>query len=235
MRRAVLMVIMIVLMPQFNNQVSGNSSTDDLDTDPKHNLALAFYNQLNSPDLQYDVFEMALKGYRYFTENNKLKNDSILTIVDFSKPSSEKRLYVINIKSRTMVLHTWVAHGRNTGMLMAEKFSNTPNAYQSSLGFYLTDMPYVGSNGYSLKLDGMEEGINHNARARAIVIHGADYVSESFLTQNGRLGRSHGCPAVPMQENKMLIDLIKDKSCLFIYHPTNDYFAQSKILGKTAV
>ena len=229
------MVIMILLMPQFNNQISGTSKADDLDTDPKCNLSLVFYNQLNSPDLQYDVFEMALKGHRFFTENNKIKNDSILTIVDFSKPSSEKRMYVINLKSRALVLKTFVAHGRNTGMLMAEKFSNTPNAYQSSLGFYLTDMPYVGSNGYSLRLDGMEEGINHNARARAIVIHGADYVSESFLEQNGRLGRSHGCPAVSMQENKMLIDLIKNKSCLFIYHPSSDYFAHSKIVGKTAV
>ena len=167
-----------------------------------------------------ESFIKALEGYYQWKDNGKVQKD-ILTIVDFSLSSKEERLWVIDLKNNQILFQSLVAHGRNSGIEYATSFSNKPESHQSSLGFYTTGETYIGNHGYSLRLDGLEKGLNNNARKRAIVIHGADYVSETFIENNGRLGRSYGCPSVPEKLSKELIDTIKNKSCLYIYYPSN--------------
>ena len=173
------------------------------------------------------ALEMALEGYEKL--NSKLTNE-VLTVIDFSLPSTEKRLWIIDPENGEILLHSVVAHGRNSGGLMAEKFSNTPESYQSSLGFYLTAETYQGKHGYSLRLDGLEKGYNDMARARAIVIHGADYATEAFAKSVGRLGRSLGCPALPSDLSKEAIDLIKNGSLLFIFAQDKNYLEKSSLI-----
>jgi hypothetical protein len=136
--------------------------------------------------------------------------------------SNVKRLWVIDLASKTILFQSLVAHGRNTGEEFADNFSNAANSLKSSLGLYTTEEVYHGKHGLSLRLDGLEKGINDNARDRGVVMHAADYVSSSFVKNNKRLGRSQGCPAVPVAISKGIINTIKDKSCLFIYHPKLD-------------
>ncbi len=179
---------------------------------------------------QFESFSKAFEGYEQLKLQGKVENE-VLTIVDFSLSSSEERMWVIDMTTKVVLLQTLVAHGRNSGNDIANSFSNKSESYQSSLGFYLTGEVYQGKHGMSLRLDGQEYGINDNARDRAVVIHGADYVSESFVKANGRLGRSQGCPAVSYKVHKELIQLIKDKSVLFIYHPSRNYVAKSKLVS----
>jgi hypothetical protein len=154
-----------------------------------------------------------------------MASNKIITIIDFSLPSTARRLWTINMVTGEILFNTLVAHGKNTGQNIAEKFSNIPQSYQSSLGFYLTDQVYTGKHGHSLRLKGLEKNINDKAWERAIVIHGADYVSESFIKAHGRLGRSHGCPAIPPELTDDFIRTIKEGSLLFIYHPGYDQHA----------
>jgi hypothetical protein len=192
-----------------------------------------YYNQWNlqQAGLAEDAFKYALKGYDYLVKCNQVQNKNIITIVDFSKPSTEKRLYVLDVRNGKILYHTLVAHGRNSGNQYATKFSNQPESHQSSLGFYVTSNTYRGSHGYSLRLKGCEKGINDKACERAIVVHGADYVSNSFVNSHGYLGRSYGCPSLPAGITKEIIDVIKQGSCLFMYHPSRSYSAQSKIIN----
>ena len=166
-----------------------------------------------------ESFKMAMDGYFQLKEKGIIQKD-ILTIVDYSLSSNENRLWVIDLKKNSIIFQSLVAHGRNSGNEFAATFSNKPESYKSSLGFYLTGETYYGKHGYSLRLDGLDKGVNNNARDRAIVVHGADYVSESFIKQNGRLGRSLGCLALSQELTKEVIDTIKNKSCLFIYYPS---------------
>ena len=191
------------------------------------------FTELNIKDLSFEAFQQAYIGFKKLQLQNKLNNSNLLTIIDFTKPSTQKRLYIIDISEKKLIERSLVAHGRNSGSLNANSFSNTPQSYQSSLGFYLTAETYYGKHGYSLRLDGLEKNINDNARDRAIVIHGADYVSESFIEKYGRLGRSFGCPALPKAKSKAIIDVIKNKSCLFIYSASETYAAQSNYLQPT--
>ena len=184
-------------------------------------------NSFSAPN--EEVFAKALKGYYKMEEEGRLKNRK-LTIIDFSKSSTEKRLWVIDMDDNKILLESVVAHGRKTGDEYAVQFSNTIDSHMSSLGFYKTGETYIGSNGFSMRLDGLEKGINDNARVRAIVVHGANYASEKLGIQQGRLGRSYGCPAVPVEINKELIELIKDESCLFIYATKQDYLNRSEYL-----
>jgi hypothetical protein len=179
--------------------------------------------ELSPPSLP--VLELALNGYAQL--QNKLKKP-LLTVIDYSLPSTQKRLWIIDLAQQKILLHTVVAHGRNSGALLAEKFSNRPESYQSSLGFFQTGEAYQGKHGYSLRLDGLEAGINDQARARAIVIHGADYAKETVAATAGRLGRSLGCPAVPPDLSTPLIKLIKEGSLLFIYGKDPNYLRMSK-------
>lgn len=155
----------------------------------------------------------------------------VLSIVDLSQPSSHKRLYVIDLMARKLLFHTYVSHGRNSGQLMAGRFSNEPSSYQSSLGFYRTLGSYQGKHGLSLQLQGIERGINDNAFDRAIVMHGAEYVCEDIIRQTGRLGRSQGCPAVSPALSQPIINTIKGGSCLFIYAPDPAYLRKSTYLA----
>ena len=177
-----------------------------------------------------DVMKYALAGYAQLNSEGKLANKDIITIVDFSKPSTEERLFVINLKTKKVIAKSLCAHGKNSGEVWAEKFSNNSESYQSSLGFFVANETYCGSNGFSLKLDGQEPGINDKARDRGVVIHGADYVSKDFIASTGRLGRSQGCPALPIEKNAKIINLIKGGTCFFIYHPNKNYKKQSAFL-----
>lgn len=187
-------------------------------------------NNISMPSLV--SFKNALTGYAKLVEEDKIKNE-LLTIVDFSLSSAEKRMWILDMTTNKVLYHTYVAHGRNTGGKMATKFSNTSNSFQSSLGFYVTAETYFGKNGLSLFIDGMEEEFNSNARNRYVVMHGAAYANPDFIKRTGRLGRSLGCPAIPEALTKEVIDLIKGQSALFIYHPNKNYLQNSTYLNET--
>ncbi len=159
-----------------------------------------------------------------------LSDSDLFTIIDYSQASTQPRLWVFNLENTELIYEELVAHGRGSGENLPTKFSNQHSSYQSSLGLFKTEETYFGRNGYSLRLEGLEQGVNHAARERAIVFHGADYVDPSFIAKHGRLGRSHGCPAVNPAVNKELIDTIKNGSLVFIYYPDQDYLAGSKFL-----
>jgi hypothetical protein len=190
------------------------------------------YNELhlNQLGLQENIFRAALQGHRKLQHQNKLCTPNIVTIADMSQSSIRKRLYVIDLERREILFHTYVSHGKNSGELYATRFSNTPRSLQSSLGFYVTGPVYNGKHGISLQLIGQEPGFNHLAADRAIVVHGADYVSEQFIRQTGRLGRSFGCPAVASELAEPIINTIQDGSCLFVYSPDPAYLKNSPLL-----
>jgi hypothetical protein len=185
---------------------------------------------LGSLGLTRQAFDYAYKGFTYLKEAGKIENDAILSIVDFSRPSSEKRLFVIDLDNVKLLFNTYVAHGMNSGKAIAKRFSNSMNSLQSSLGFYETENTYNGKNGYSLHLLGLERGINDNAYRREIVMHGADYVNEQMIQKKGYIGRSWGCPAIPENVHIPIINEIKNGTCLFIFSPDKNYIKRSKIL-----
>ena len=200
------------------------------------NSTLDLYNSLNAnsfamPSVQ--SFTQAVQGFDLLKSQGKIKKN-LLTLIDFSKSSNTKRLWIIDMDTKTILYNTLVAHGRNSGNEFATSFSNLGSSNKSSLGFYATGEIYMGKHGESMKLDGLEPGVNSNARNRAVVMHAADYVSESFAKQHNRIGRSLGCPALPNHLNKEIINLIKGKSCLFIYHPSTDNAQVAKLLSKKA-
>jgi hypothetical protein len=185
---------------------------------------------LDKKGLSKKVFDLAIKGYNNLLQKRLIHNKNILTVIDFSKPSSQKRLYVIDLKRNKVMFQSLVAHGRNSGLEYATSFSNENDSHKSSLGFYITLNTYSGECGYALKLKGCEKGFNDHAYERAIVMHGSEYITEQFLHSNGFLGRSWGCPALPEKISKKIIDVIKNGSCLFLYHPTQKYLLTSPIL-----
>ena len=176
----------------------------------------------------YACFAKAMTGFKRLKQEGKITKD-YLTVIDFSLSSTAKRLWIIDMDTQTVVYNTLVAHGRNSGDEFANQFSNDNSSNKSSLGFYATGEIYNGKHGQSLKLDGLEAGINDNARSRGVVMHAADYVSETFAQAHHRLGRSQGCPALPGNLTKEIVNLIKGKSCLFIYHPTQNYATASRL------
>lgn len=207
------------------------TGTDNMDA------KLALYDQmgLSELELSQDAFDYAIKGYEYLRSIGKLSNDQIVTIVDFSLSSAKKRLFVIDVKNGKLLYHTYVAHGRNSGKEIASSFSNSPESFKSSLGFYVTKNTYSGAHGYSLRLEGEEKGINDNAISRAIVMHSADYVNKNLINSQGYIGRSLGCPALPKELYKPIIEKIKNGSCLFMYSPVSDYASTSKLLQLASV
>ncbi|MCG2615788.1 murein L,D-transpeptidase catalytic domain family protein [Terrimonas sp. NA20] len=186
---------------------------------------------LETIGLSRQAFDYAQKGWNKLFREGKLSNDSILAIADFSQPSSQKRLYILDLKEYKVLFNTLVAHGRNSGKEVATSFSNSSSSYKSSPGFYVTGETYNGKHGYSLKLNGVEKGINDNAYNRAIVVHGADYVDESYVANQGYIGRSQGCPAVPEREAQPIINTIKNNTCFFIYEPGKSYTSRSAMLN----
>jgi hypothetical protein len=186
---------------------------------------------LSEAGMNQTVFNSALQGFKKLDSTGIITNDSIVTIIDFSQPSDKKRLYVLDLASKQILFNTLVAHGRNSGKLWTSSFSNASSSQKSSPGFYVTGETYMGDNGYSLRLDGLEKNINDNARARSIVMHGASYVDQSSINALGFLGRSWGCPAIPESLNKDIINMIKDGTCLFIYSLDKNYQKRSALLN----
>jgi hypothetical protein len=218
-----LCVTAISWAPAEGKKVAATTTTIPTETHSAKELFNEYVNtvyqasSLNQSGLSQQVFEKALTGFFNLKAANKLsKNSGIITVVDFTKSSREKRMWIIDVLNKKLLLNTWVAHGRGSGGDLADHFSNTNESHQSSLGFYVTDDVYFGKHGRSLRLDGVDEGFNTAARNRAIVVHAADYVSQGAIAQLGRLGRSHGCPAVSPEVSDMVINTIKGKTLLFI-------------------
>ncbi len=226
MKKIFLFIILFIFYPFLNKAVSEEpvGLKDKIDVYSILNLS-----QLG---LSQEAYQFAVKGFNKLKEQGKLLNSSVLTIIDFSQSSNNKRMYVIDLYKKALLFNTYVAHGRNTGDEFAEKFSNIPGTFQSSLGFYVTENMAVGSKvGLSLILKGIEKGFNDKAREREIIIHGADYATEDFIHKYGRLGRSYGCPSLPPDLIKPVAETIKDGTCLFIYKHDEKYIHQSKVLN----
>lgn len=179
-----------------------------------------------APGLTTKALSLGLMAYKHAQENGGIKK-SILTIIDYSLPSTRKRMWVFDIHHNQVLYNTYVAHGKNSGDLYATHFSNTPESKASSLGAYVTQNSYIGGKGLSLNLKGLESGYNSNAYNRRVVIHGAWYMQPAFIHSHGRAGRSWGCPAVNPSEAKPIINTIKDGSMVFAYYPDKNYINHS--------
>jgi ribosomal protein S17 len=195
-------------------------------------IDLLYHEIKPGKELEKSIFQLSMVGYYNMKKNELLHDDSVLTIIDYRKASKNKRFFVINLVEKRVLYSTLVAHGKGSGAQFAELFSNKPGSLKSSIGFFITDDSYYGKHGYSLKLQGVEPGVNDKAMQRAIVIHGASYVSESFIKRYGRLGRSWGCPALPEEITRQVIDEIKGGSCLFVYSEDQDYLKKSTFLNR---
>jgi hypothetical protein len=185
---------------------------------------------LSKLGMSREALRYAYKGVQVLERKGILHNTNILTVCDFSQPSSNKRMYIIDLANKEVLLNTYVAHGRNSGLQYAEHFSNADRSLESSLGFYVTKSTYYGGHGLSLRLAGLEPGFNSNAESRAIVVHGAIYIGASRLG-SPYMGRSWGCPAVPQEMAPKVINLIKNGTCMFIYHPSQKYLETSRIIN----
>jgi len=225
--RKVIIYLFFILIPVINNARVTETVPDGIVNEDIYTTV-----SLSETGLTRDVFDLAIKGLKKLESDGKLNNPNIVTIVDYSQSSNKKRLYVIDLKNKKLLFNTFVAHGRNTGEEYAKSFSNDEGSYKSSLGFYITEHPIIGSHtGFSLQIDGVEKGFNDHAVQRAIIIHAAEYVTENFIRKYGRLGRSYGCPSLPPEMNKPIIDAIKGGTCLFLYNPNKDYLSNSDLLN----
>lgn len=206
------------------------SSIKDVETDNAMFEATYYnlYDKLSlDGKLSREAFDYAIDGYRKIEK----EKSNILTVVDFSQPSTNKRMFIIDLDKQELLFSTYVSHGKNSGGKYATSFSNRNGSNKSSLGFYLTGKTYKGRNGYSLALNGLEKGINDKARERAIVVHGASYCNPSIVEHGGTLGRSFGCLAIPTSITRQIIDTIKDGSLIFVYAENKHYLTESKIIN----
>lgn len=203
---------------------------------PTQSTAASFDNTLltqlsgAAPKLNVEVLQQALKASSCAVSNG-VEMPERLAVIDFSLPSSEERLWIFDLASGKLVLRDLVAHGKNSGNLESTVFSNIEGSHQSSIGLFKASESYRGKHGYSLRLDGLEPGINDLARQRAIVIHGADYVNESWVRDYGRIGRSHGCPAVDQQVIQQVVDNLKGGQLVFKYYPDQKWLQSSGYLN----
>jgi hypothetical protein len=186
---------------------------------------------LSSYGLEREVFYTAFKGYEYLQNKGVVRKKNVLTVCDYSQSSNNKRLYVIDVIEGRLLYNTYVSHGKNSGGEFATSFSNLQESNKSSLGFMLTAETYSGKAGYSMRFDGMEPGINDRVRRRDIVLHGSYFVNAKVVEDRGRIGNSLGCPAIPIEYRKQVIDAIKGGSCFFINHPDSWYARTSGILN----
>lgn len=190
------------------------------------------YHDLNDTSMSYAAFEQAMTGYHNLDKEHKIRKRDVLTVIDFSKPSSEKRLYIIDLCARKIKYKSIVAHGVNTGRLYAKHFSNETNSHKSSLGFYVTSSTYSGKFELALRLNGMEY-CNSHASSRGVEMHAAKYATYEFLERNGgTLGRSYGCPAMPFENFHQAVDWLKEGTCLYIYYPSSSYQRYSAYLNR---
>ncbi len=226
MRKATIYLLFILI------QIVNSAGVSSVDPEKLEKEDVFTILNLEDSGLSKEIFSLAIKGLKKLESNGKLQNPTILTIADYSQSSNKKRLYVIDLKNNKLLYNTYVAHGRNTGDEFARYFSNKEGSSKSSLGFYITKKPIFGSHtGYSLAINGVEKGFNDNAIKREIIIHAATYATENFIKKYGRLGRSFGCPVLPPDLNKPIIETIKDGSCLFIYNSDNQYLLNSSLLN----
>jgi hypothetical protein len=230
-------LILLIVLFLLTSWTNTGSWTDEYKTlvaskvIPDARLFLEKYLSLNEPALKPEAFRFGLIGFEALHSRGLISNDSLLTIIDFSLPSSKDRFFVINLINNQVVYKSLVSHGRNSGDLFANRFSNKIQSHESALGFFITGKSYEGGQGYSLQLQGVDTGYNDHTRVRGIVIHAADYATQEFVTRYGRLGRSFGCPALPPELSRPIIDLIKEGSVLFSYYPDENYFHHSVILN----
>jgi hypothetical protein len=189
------------------------------------------YMSLKRTGLNEKAFEYAWRGYHNLLKKGLIRKKSVLSIVDFSQSSCSRRMYVIDVRHKKLLYRTFVAHGQNSGAEYADSFSNEPDSYKSSLGFYVTKKTYYGRNGLSLRIDGVDSGYNDLAGKRNIVLHGSTYVSLKYINNNGAIGTSQGCPALPKTMSPKIIRIVKNGSCLFIYHPTPKYLQESSVIN----
>ncbi len=190
----------------------------------------SFYDCLSTPELNYNMLKDGLKGYYSMKAQEKLTNTRYLSLVDFTLASNKNRFFLIDMEEKKVIKKSIIAHGRNSGGLLATKFSNESESKMSSLGFFTTGAIYDGKYDYSMKLHGLEYS-NDNVFERGVVVHSADYATKEFLKKNGNvLGRSYGCPALPHKGYKDIVDIINGGSCFFIYGKDRKYFRTSKLL-----
>ncbi len=208
---------------------SNKEITETLSIEEEISLLYTAFSENNANIPSPESFSNGMKGYYKLLDQGLVKKE-ILTIIDFSLSSTQKRMWVLDMKNNEVLIHSVVSHGKNTGGEFATKFSNTLNSLQSSLGFYVTGETYFGGNGYSLFIDGMEKEFNSRARERFVVIHGAAYANPESISNMGRLGRSYGCPAVPTAITKEFIDTIKDKSVVYIHSNDKKYAERSEMI-----
>lgn len=196
-------------------------------------LVDSVYNKIGlfAYGLDKNVFYQAYKGYQYLLSKGVLRNINYLTIADYSQSSTNRRLYVIDLKDGKVLFNTFVSHGKNSGREFATSFSNNNSSNKSSLGFMVTDGTYKGKAGYSLLLDGLEQGINDNVRERHIVMHGSRFVNDRRVWERGSIANSLGCPAIPLEDAKRIIDVIKGGTCFFSYSPDEMYLRTSSVLN----
>ncbi len=226
----------VITVGDINDPATNNGDYVFLPADIQQK-ADAIYDSLKLGEvgLERDIFYKGYKGYTYLLYKGKLDNVNVMTIADFSQSSRNKRLYIIDLAHMKLVFNTYVSHGKNSGGEIATSFSNIKDSFKSTLGFMLTTDTYVGGSGYSLRFNGVEPGINDRVRFRDIIVHGSRYVNEQAAEEDGKVGNSLGCPAVPLALSRKIIDCIKGGSMYFIYHPDEYYNAASPILNAVIV
>jgi hypothetical protein len=240
-----IVTLLIITTLTSSNLWAGDKFSDVITSDPTANnekeflpfeikqTADAIYDsmQLGEVGLERDLFYKAYKGYHYLLLQGSLDNVRVISIADFSQSSRNKRLYIIDLYKKKLLYNTYVSHGKNSGGEMATSFSNLKDSFKSTLGFMITTDTYVGGSGYSLRFKGMEPGINDRVKFRDIIVHGSRYVNAASAEEDGAVGNSLGCPAVPLALSRKIIDTIKGGSMYFIYNPDENYNAASPILN----
>ena len=217
----------------FSNAQTGLSKERQLALKKAELNIKELYNELNAAqyDLSFTAFRYAYSGYQTMKKQHRLNNKELFSIIDFTKDCNSKRFYTIDLEKMKIVYYTYVAHGKKSGERMATSFSDAVESNKSSIGFYITGNTYNGGNGYSLILHGDEKGYNSNLAKRSVVVHAADYANEDYIARNGRMGRSLGCPALPENIYKQVIETIKEKTMIFAYYNDAKYLKTSKYLN----
>lgn len=217
----------------FSNAQTGLSKERQLALKKAELNIKELYNELNAAqyDLSFTAFRHAYIGYQTMKKQHRLNNKELFSIIDFTKDCNSKRFYTIDLEKMKIVYYTYVAHGKKSGERMATSFSDAVESNKSSIGFYITGNTYNGGNGYSLMLHGDEKGYNSNLAKRSVVVHAADYANEDYIARNGRMGRSLGCPALPENIYKQVIETIKEKTMIFAYYNDAKYLKTSKYLN----
>ena len=217
----------------FSNAQTGLSKERQLALKKAELNIKELYNELNAAqyDLSFTAFRYAYIGYQTMKKQHRLNNKELFSIIDFTKDCNSKRFYTIDLEKMKIVYYTYVAHGKKSGERMATSFSDAVESNKSSIGFYITGNTYNRGNGYSLILNGDEKGYNSNLAKRSVVVHAADYANEDYIARNGRMGRSLGCPALPENIYKQVIETIKEKTMIFAYYNDAKYLKTSKYLN----